>query len=120
MQLIPVIGSILYPCVQKKMQHLQLKLRIILDLFTIIWKDIIVPDPKAGGIKIKLRFFFRCDPDPDLHLIISDLVLIFIEFKKVVQDRDRIRELLADQVQYVFNIHRALKSIADDVLFLLE
>ena len=101
------------------MQHLQFKLRILLDFAFIEWNNIIVSDAQARSIKLKSRFLFSSDSYTQLALGIQ-IRIQQIKFMFAIQNRNNIDKALIQHHRDIVNILHFLATITYNIIVLLE
>ena len=66
-QLVPVICSVAYACVDEEVKHLEAYVFVGFDFLLAVWYYVVVSDTETRGVEVELRFFFGSDTYADVE-----------------------------------------------------
>ena len=101
------------------MEHLQFKLRIVLDFIQIKRDNIIVANSESGGVELKTRFFLSSNTDTNLTFGIYCSIQ-HIQFVNVIQYRDCVHITLIQHHRNVVDILLFFKTITENKILFIE
>ena len=102
------------------MQHLQLKIGVVLDFFPIEGNHIIVADAQTRGVELEPRFLLGSDTDADLAFRRNLLLQQHIELLFAVEHRDGVHIALSQKFNDVVDINLTLESVTYNIVLLVE
>ena len=105
--------------IDEKVQHLQLKLGVVLDFMLVKRDNVVVTDAETGGIELESGFLLCGDANANLTFCIHCLIQ-HIELMDVVQNGDCIAITFVQHHGNIVDILLFFETVADDEVLFIE
>jgi hypothetical protein len=109
----PVVETVLDTGVDKEVEHVELQLGVVLDLFVEEGNNVEQTEAKAAGVELEIGFFLGSNADADFGYCF-DVLGVVVEFVGGVNYGDDVFETIVDEADDGGQIVLRLKAVADD------